>query len=369
MININIYKRTSTGAIQQWKQETNPENSSQYRTISGQVNGKLVTSEWKQAKAKNEGKANATTPEEQALLEIESNYKNKLSRDYHKDINKIDKPKIFKPMLARGYTDTKLNFPVFSQPKLDGIRCIATKDGLFSRNGKPILSCPHIHKELLPLFEEDFDLIFDGELYNHDYKDDFNKIISLTRKTKPTEEDIAEAAKHIQYHIYDFPSKSELTFGKRFIALNYALMNTDTNILRVVETRTCRVDKDLDLCYTNYLNDGYEGQMIRDPKSKYEQKRSKGLVKRKEDKSEEFILIDILEGQGNYAGVAKIAILEDIKGKQFSAGIAGTQEFNKKLLKEKDQYRKTLTTVVFFDYTPDGVPRFGRVKEWNRSDI
>ena len=40
-------------------------------------------------------------------------------------------------------------------------------------------------------------------MYNHGLKDDFNKIISLVRKTKPTDEDRLEAAQYTEFHCYD----------------------------------------------------------------------------------------------------------------------------------------------------------------------
>jgi DNA ligase-1 len=174
----------SKGKIREWRIEI---EGPKYRTVSGLKDGKQVNSEWKYATAKNEGRSNATTPEEQAKAEVQALYTNRLERDYHKNIKDVGKSRFFKPMLADewGHRKDKIEYPVWVQPKLDGVRCIASKDGLYSRQGKPILAAPHILEALTPLFEINPDLILDGELYNHDLKEDFNKIISLVRKTKP----------------------------------------------------------------------------------------------------------------------------------------------------------------------------------------
>jgi len=82
------------------------------------------------------------------------------------------------------YEKLLFTVPTFVQPKLDGVRCILNAGELTTRAGKPIVSCPHLAKEYY---------LLDGELYNHELKEDFNKIISLVRKTKPTKEDIEEA--------------------------------------------------------------------------------------------------------------------------------------------------------------------------------
>ena len=86
-----------------------------------------------------------------------------------------------------------------------GIRCIATSDGLFTRTGKPITACPHVSEHLKGFFVWNPDAVLDGELYNHSYKDDFNKIIHLVRKQNLTDEHLAESREMIQYHVYDAP--------------------------------------------------------------------------------------------------------------------------------------------------------------------
>jgi len=74
----------------------------------------------------------------------------------------------------------------------------------FSRTGKPWLNIAHITNSLHYFFTQNPDIILDGELYNHDLRDDFNKIISLVRKTKPTPSDRAEASNLVQFHCYDY---------------------------------------------------------------------------------------------------------------------------------------------------------------------
>ena len=134
-----IYKSTKGGKIQEWTIEV---VGNKYRTISGQTDGKKVTNEWTVVYGKNEGRANATTDKEQAMKEAEAKRKLKLERGYFENIKHISKKQYFEPMLAAKWEDykDKVEYPIYSQPKLDGIRCIVTKDGMFSRNGKEIIS-------------------------------------------------------------------------------------------------------------------------------------------------------------------------------------------------------------------------------------
>ena len=80
---------------------------------------------------------------------------------------------------------------------------------MFSRNGKPIISAPHIIDSLRNLFVVNPDLILDGELYADKFANDFNTIVSLVKKTKPTDADLVESKKQIEYHIYDLPSSKK----------------------------------------------------------------------------------------------------------------------------------------------------------------
>src|SRR5690606_1337482 len=163
-----LYKRTSTGSIQQWEIEI---EENRFRTISGKLDGKLVVSNWTECYGKNIGKKNETTPEEQALSEARSKFQKQIDKGYKVDISDVDKSEYIKPMLAKDYYqyEDKIEYPVYIQPKLDGIRCIATINGLFTRNGKPIVACPHIFNSVKEFIEEYELEALDGELYNDMY--------------------------------------------------------------------------------------------------------------------------------------------------------------------------------------------------------
>jgi DNA ligase 1 len=125
-----------------------------------------------------------------------------------------------KPMLAYPAGDTPIDYskPIFIQPKLDGVRCVIQSEDVeyhepytgklikaqavkaYSRTGKEWKNIDHILTQLKPFFQKYPNVILDGELYNHDLKNDFEKIISLVRKTKPTEEDRLESAQMVQFH-------------------------------------------------------------------------------------------------------------------------------------------------------------------------
>ncbi len=350
-----IYKATKGGKVQEWTIEV---VKNRYRTISGQTDGKKVVSEWTEVYGKNEGRANATTDNEQAVKEAEAKRKLKLERGYFENIKHINKKQYFEPMLAGKWEDRKdkIEYPIYSQPKLDGIRCIVTIDGMFSRNGKPIISALHIFKALVPLFEENPDLIFDGELYCDKFANDFNKIVSLVKKTKPTAEDLKESKKYIQYWIYDLPSNGG-NFKKRFDALHNMCESWDGYILKLVGTDICDNEDDVMELYEEYVEQGYEGQMLRID-GKYENKRSKNLLKHKSFVDDEYTILDIVEGEGNRTGTAGYMVFETTEGKPFKSNVKGTWDETAEMLKNKKQLIGKQATIKYFNLTPDGIPRF-----------
>lgn len=362
-----IYKATKGGKTQEWTIEV---VKNKYRTISGQTDGKKVISEWTEVYGKNEGRANATTDNEQALKEAEAKRKLKLERGYFENIKHINKKQYFEPMLAAKWEDykDKVTYPIFSQPKLDGIRCIVTKDGMFSRNGKEIISAPHIIESLSELFEQYPDLIFDGELYADKFANDFNKIVSLVKKTKPTADDLKESKKNIQYHIYDLPSEDD-TFQQRNQALYDLFMEWSYFNAHcvLVDTDVCRSEAEVMEYYEKYVNEGYEGQMLR-LDSKYENKRSKSLLKHKSFIDEEYTIVDICEGEGNRAGTAGYFVFNTKDGKTFKSNVKGTWEETAEMLKNRKKLIGKEATVKYFNLTPDGIPRFPYVINIGRSD-
>jgi DNA ligase-1 len=354
-----LYSRATNGKINTFEIEV---DGNKYRTITGYKNMKLTTSEWTVCEAKSYCSA-----EEQALKEATAIHRKKIETGSFIDVNQIDNKVFFEPMLAKDWNKekSKIKFPVYSQPKLDGIRCIVRADGMWSRNGKQIVSAPHIFEILKPLFKINPDLIFDGELYADKFANDFNAICSLVKKTKPTTEDLIESAKQIQYHIYDLPSYNAV-FTQRYKHLNKILTNYHSSIV-VVPTDQIDNMNDVAGYYEDYINLGYEGQMIR-LDEKYENKRSKYLLKHKSFIDEEYTILDVVEGIGNKTGMVGSFVFENKTGKRFNSSPKFNWEECTKMWNERENLIGKSATVKYFNLTPDGVPRFPYVIKIARED-
>jgi len=349
-----LYARTNTGKVEQWTVLVEDEK---YCTTFGQVDGKQQTTEWTIAKPTNEGRSNARNEFEQARFEAEALWKKKKDSGYFTSISDVDSFTFVEPMLAKNFDDykEKISYPVFSQPKLDGIRCVVSNSGMFTRNGKPIPSCPHILEQLQPLFDKDPGLIIDGELYNHTFKHDFNKITSLVKKTKPTQTDLEESVKFVEYWVYDIIDTTKI-FSERIKFVGENLKGLTS--IKQVDTEIANNSDALDNLYGHYMEEGFEGQMVR-LDTKYENKRSKNLLKRKEFQDSEYTILGIIEGEGNKTGMAGAMLFKNELGIEFNSNIKGDREYLKEIWANKNDYIGKEATIKYFNLTPDNkLPRF-----------
>jgi DNA ligase-1 len=330
--------------------------------VSGKDGGKMVTNAPVQCIAKNLGKSNESSPETQCELEAKAKWDKKCESGYAESIADVDSvvADIVKPTLAKDFKDyqNKLNWPVYSQPKFDGLRCIITRDGAYSRNWKPFATLSHIREALAPIFAENPNIVaFDGEVYNHLLKDDFNEIVSLVKQPKATADDIERAKDKVEYHVYDYVDRNQVSFTNRSRNLLIYLLEVEDTCIQIVETRMVSDMEQLDELYDLYLEGGYEGQMIRDPDAPYQHQRTNYLLKRKEFVDEEFPIVGFKEGKGNREGCIVLRCRND-RAQEFDCSVKGSVEYTRKLYDMAPALVGMMATVKYQRLTPDGIPKF-----------
>jgi DNA ligase-1 len=345
----------------------------------GLIDGKMKDPTFREAKEKNVGKANYLSPEKQAQEMLEQEAGKKLRSNYFENIELALSNKQWLPMLAHKYHDhvSKLSFPRFSQPKLDGARCniywseLEKKVVAKTRTGKEYFTSIHIIEELVEFCTANKHLILDGELYNHTYKHNFEEIMSLARQSKPTKEDLAKSASLLEYHIYDIYDKQfpDTPFVSRINHLKNLADMYDFKMVKFISTSIVANQTEEDKLHDQYLEEGYEGQMIRVFNSVYKvDGRSNELLKRKVFIDAEFPIIDIQEGEANWKGCAKRVIVKLPNGKECGCGIDGSYEINRERFENKQNYIGKLATVRYFRETIDGMLYIPVVKDINRHD-
>ncbi len=258
-----------------------------------------------------------------------------------------------KAMLAHKYNPDKADYPAFIQPKLDGVRCLFTAKGAFSRANNKFMNVEHIEQALKPFFAKNPTAILDGELYNHGLKDDFEKIISLVRKKKPTDNDKAEAAELVQYHVYDVAS---MTIAPYSLRLNFIQDLTYTYPICKVETKVALDFDEAVKMHKKNLKLGYEGSIYRSFEGRYKGTRSWDLMKFKDFCDAEAVIIDYQIGQGKREGTLGKFIMQDEDGNEFGCppGKGYDYEAMKNLLVNIHDYIGKTATFTYFQRTKAG---------------
>jgi len=349
-----LYKTSSTKKELEWLIGVIPheDNTATIRTNHGQVGGQLQTTDLLISKGKNIGKANETSPYEQACFEAESKWKKQQDKNYSEQ--RGGKSKSLSPMLAHTYEDKLhlVTFPSFIQPKLDGIRCIATRVGdtisLRSRQNKEFVGLVHVREALLD--ELDDGESWDGELFNKELP--FQELIKLVKKDQP------DSIK-IQYHIYDIIGDTPFAErtcqlmskanGKRF-GRNSPLVSVDTWLVNSHEEVMQK--------HKVFLAEGYEGSILRVGDCMYKAgDRSSQLLKIKDWITEEFeitnVLPDVHETQGIFECKTKTGGIFKVRAK-------GEDTEREYYLQHPTEFIGKMLTVEFFEWSTSEVslPRF-----------
>ena len=365
--------------IYEWSIKIVPKENDIFTIVTshGEKDGKMVIHE----KDITEGKAKRSVLE-QTIQEVKRKWENKKEKelysenlDFKSDLSGSSKKIVVRPMLANTFSfDTyksksrafKISLPLYIQRKYDGIRCISyIKDGkviLESRKGIEFQNFGLLKDQLYNLFQKlPKNFYFDGELYTD--KLDFEVISGLIRlhEKKITEKDI-DSINKIEYHIYDYidSDNENMVYKDRYKYLTEFLSSNinEKSLCKKVDTILVEKLEDIKTYHDNFVKDGYEGIMIRDMNGIYEvNKRSKYLQKFKEFMEEEFKIIGFHEGSADEKGsVIWKCINKD--NQEFSVRPKGTFESRKKLFDEGDKYIGKLLTVIFQEYSAEGIPRF-----------
>ncbi len=261
---------------------------------------------------------------------------------------------MIKPMLAHKVGNKEVDWSAknFIQPKLDGVRCIFTKDGAYSRTGKQFKNVAHLEEDLKDFFNDNPNSALDGELYNHDLKHDFEKIISLVRKQKPTDEDRFEAGNLVQYHVYDTIAEG-VNYEDRYnwLRINLPIYKTMT----LIANTTVNTMAEAKMLHDVHLAQGYEGSMLR-TNGFYEQKRSYNLQKFKDFHDTEATITGYEEGKGKRQGTLGKFLMTDDEGIQFGCppGKGYTYKDLANMLLNIHDYIGQRATFTYFQRTQAG---------------
>jgi ATP-dependent DNA ligase len=305
------------------------------------------------AQPTNVGRANQRNSQQQADFEFDAIIKKQMDKGFHREGEKSKTLPM--PMLAHKFKDnkSKVEFPVFVQPKLNGMRMLFDGDMGWSRGNKEII--PEVIQHLK--FDTD-GFILDGELMlpgNQLLQESMTAIKKFRPELSPT----------LIYHVYDVVD-SDLPYAKRYQLIVDICRNAPKNV-KIVQTELVKNEDDIMKYHKKFVKDGFEGTMVRFPEFPYEiGKRSYSLLKLKDFTDDEYRIVDIIDGDGSDRGLA-IFQLDNGNGQVFNCRPEGSQENRAELYKERKKLINKYMTVRFFELSKDNIPIFPvgvGIREW-----
>lgn len=206
-------------------------------------------------------------------------------------------------MLASDFDESKLRFPLIAQPKIDGVRALNLDGTLTGRSLKK-----HNNRFVTILFSKPYLKGFDGEMAAN-----MHTSPSLCRDTSSALSTI-EGSPWVLWHLFDYITEQtiDLPYKERYRLLisNVTYLKKDeesknvARFLRIVPSVLCNNEEELLNVENEWLNEGYEGVIIRDPEGKYKQGRSTvkegGLLRIKRFVDFELKITEIIEGCTNH---------------------------------------------------------------------
>jgi ATP-dependent DNA ligase len=352
-----LYHKAKKGDLREW---TVWSVGDTIYTSYGQVGGQLQIST-KKAEPKNVGRSNATSSEEQAKLEAKSLWTYKVERKYSETPEGAQED-LYLPMLAHTFKEGKVKFPCDLQPKIDGVRCLAAREGnniiLTSRQGKP-WNIPIIGSLLNGWLPEN--TVLDGEIYIHG--ESCQKITSLAKSADPGGKSYKVESKILEYHIYDIPVSTgfdDLTWEtRRELLRGYERAAGLGGQIKIVSTISVTSEKNMWDAHDSFVQDGYEGAVIRLPEGKYLWGyRSRELLKVKKFQDGEFLVTDARDGRGKMAGKVVWVCQNDVSEATFECSMKVSMEEREAMFKNRKDYIGRQLTVRYFGLTDDNIPRF-----------
>jgi DNA ligase-1 len=338
-----LYAKASTGITKCWRVEA---LDGYMVTHHGYIDGKIQTQS-KLIKGKNIGRSNETTPQEQALKEAQSKWQKKVDKGYTTDPSGESDVQL--PMLAQKFTKSghHVQYPAFIQPKLNGVRCFAKKISdseidYSSRKGKSFNgTLQHLTPSLLHALKTGD--ILDGEIYRHDWG--FQQIIRRVKKLRPD-------TNRLQFHAYDFADEN-LDFYERLGKLTLLKVQ---GFIQVVETDTIRHSDAVKVFHDKFVQEGYEGAIIRNAAGKYKfNHRDKNLQKYKEFIDDEFLIVGFHTGTGTEEGCIIFDVVTK-SGREFAVRPIGSRETKRRWVREFENIRGKWLMIRYQELSEEGKP-------------
>lgn len=327
-----LYKPTKTGATQICDISVEGAN---VLTTFGQLDGKLQTS-IDTCSPKNVGRANATTAEQQAILEAQSKFAKKVKSGYSETLSSTLTVQL--PQKVKNYRDDKhlVNYPCYILPKYNGLNGTywLLPDNslkLTSRGGDELPPIPHLESYVRSKMKQAKTTCLNGELYIHGQS--LQNITSAVKKPK-------ELSKRLEFLVFEFPLISA-PFSDKVSLLDIPVAKIST-------------EAQLEELYEFTIDRNLEGIVIYNTDATYKfNERSSSVLKYKPILDAEYIIRDYNVDRNGHP----VFVCETPSSQPFKVKPKGTNEERKQIIADfETKYKNKYYTIEYEMLSDAGIP-------------
>lgn len=357
-----LVAETKGGKAKYWQGRVLKDGADYYtQTVWWQDHSAVQESTPAQVLGKNLGRRNETSPEAQAHAELSAEVKKlRDKKGYRYPGEAVAADAVVLPMLAEKFLEVDdVEYPCFTQPKLDGHRALYDGTRFTTRGGQ--VHKPHIQQALALSTKG---LTFDGELMLDPAcpaLEGLSKVERFQLSASAVKADYPDLTPWLRFFVYDVVDDKPFAARDQVVWAFFKTAKAQQFGWRVVKTHP--VEDEAAVLWTNayYLGLGYEGTMVRHTTEGYRVgHRSRQLLKLKPYDDAEFEIVDVVPaGKGKAAKVGKF-VCRTAEGVEFRANPKGSYELRQSYLENRTQLIGKRVTVYYEGFSDEGKPRFPR---------
>ena len=244
------------------------------------------------------------------------------------------------------------------EPKLDGIRCCAiVRNGtatLYARSGKQISNFDQTIGSELELLGDGF---YDGEIMGKDFVELMRQAY---RKESPNVEDSYLALfdyVDLSDWVNNFPGKT-CSHRRTDLENKISSLSPHLKYIQLVPRKTILAcEGQIDKFHQMFVEQGYEGVMVKDLDALYRRGRGYEVMKVKSFHDADVEVLGVEEGKGKFSGMCGNLIV-DFNGVRVGVGSGLNDELRKEIWLSPNDYIGRMVEVRYQEITPDGSLRF-----------
>jgi hypothetical protein len=371
---MRLFARDIKGNIKEWN-ITLIEDSTSAKISAGRLNGQLIETIIDHPKIDNEIASRIAKKRKEGYVSLKDLNFTTIVDDFHLNNWLIlylpkcntDANNNLKPMKCQKFSEGKIKYPAFAQPKLNGLRAVlrwehwVANEGIFAepKDGAKIRTkegleyvLSHIIDGLTKEWFEtkvNGDIAYDGELYIHGKPLNYIKASCPMTNSFGTISRSANDPTRVEFHSFD-AAMPDLLQGDR-LTVTMLLSSLNHPYIKRVDEIVVYSDEDVLKYRDDCIKLGYEGCVVRETDAEYAFGFRPSFIRKcKTHIDSEFLIVDIIPKPSD-SSLPLFVLKNDVNDEQFECNPTGEWSDQRIMLENKDDLIGKWATVRYRERT------------------